>query len=404
MIKRIGVEKLRVGMYVHNLNCDWIDHPFLRNRFFLDRLDQIERIRDLGVREVEIDTSLGRDLPGAPTADEITRELKPALDAASRQRPPSFRPTSLAAERARARQIRREASRVTARILEDSRLGRQLEVEPARELINETVASIVRNQDALLGLTRIRTVDRYTFEHSIQVSVLMIAFARALGMETSAIQDIGLGALLHDIGKSRIPNEILNKPGQLTEGEFDIIRRHVDFGHEILAQTPGVPSDALSVVVEHHERIDGTGYPDGKSGERISRVGQMAAIIDVYDALTTDRVYHDAIPPYQALRKLLEWTPQHFNPSLVQQFIRCVGIYPIGTLVRLESERLAVVTETGRSDLLKPVVKVVFDIARRRRLNPTDLDLSQSSDFGQDRIISAEDPQDWGLRPEYLLR
>jgi putative nucleotidyltransferase with HDIG domain len=403
LIKRIPVEQLQLGMYVHSLNREWIDHPFLRNRFWLQDNNQLRRIRELGVGEVDIDTDLGRDAPGAPSTREKAQDLRPALAAASRQRPPKFQSTTLAEERGRARRILREASRVAERIMEDVRLGRQIELDTAREVIGQTVASIVRNQDALIGLNRIRSVDRYTFEHSINVAVLMTAFARSLELETALVEEIGLGALLHDVGKSRIPPAILNKPGRLDPAEFEIIRGHVVHGHEILVQTPGVTTTALEVVVEHHERIDGSGYPDGKSSQAISRFGQMAAIVDVYDALTTKRVYHDAMPPHEALRHLLQWSPQQFDRTLVQQFIRCVGIYPIGTLVRLESERLAVVIETGRDQLMKPVVRLVFDIDKRRRLMPQDLDLSRPTAYGQDRIVGAEDPAKWGLRPEYVL-
>jgi putative nucleotidyltransferase with HDIG domain len=404
VIKRVPVEQLRVGMYVHDLRCDWLDHPFLRNRFTLEDDAQVERIRGLGVGEVDIDTSLGGDVPEAANASELAEHLRPALDSAAEQRPPSFRATTLNEERARARRIQREAGRIVAKIMEDARLGRQLELEPARALIRETVASIIRNQDALLGLNRIRAVDLYTFEHSVNVSVLMVAFARTLGLEPDGIEAIGLGALLHDIGKTRIPEAILNKPGRLSDDEFALIRRHVEYGYDILSQTPGIPSVALDVLLEHHERIEGTGYPAGKSGEAISYYGQMAAIVDVYDALTTERVYHGAISPHEALRKFLEWSPHYFDRALVQQFIRCVGIYPVGTLVRLESERLAVVVETGRDQLLKPVVRLMYHIPSRRRLPPQDLDLAAATPYGQDRILDAEDPSAWGLRPEHLLR
>lgn len=391
-------------MYVHDLNCDWLAHPFLHNRFLIEGEDQLSRIQELNVREVDIDTDLGRDAPGGRVGSEVEAQLKPALDLASRQRPPSFRATSLNEERARARRILREASRVVRKITEDVRLGRQIELDPARALIRETAASIVRNQDALIGLNRIRSVDLYTFEHSVNVSVLMIAFSRALGLDSGVVEQIGLGALLHDVGKSQIPDAILNKPGPLTADEFDVIRRHVEYGHEILSKATGIPSVALDVVVEHHERLQGTGYPEGKSGNAISQFGQMAAIVDVYDALTTERVYHGAIPPHEALRKLLEWSPHDFDRSLVHQFIRCVGIYPVGTLVRLASQRLAVVVETGRHQLLKPVVRLMFDISSRRRLPPHDIDLAAESAYGQDSILNAEDPSKWGLRPEYLLR
>ncbi|MEA3640497.1 MAG: HD-GYP domain-containing protein [Lamprobacter sp.] len=404
MIKRIPVEQLRLGMYVHSLNCDWTNHPFLRNRFRLEDEGQIRRIREIGVSEIDIDTDLGRDVPNAFRVSEMAQPPSRSFDAAARQRPPAFHGTTLTEERARARRILREANRVAELIMEDARLGRQLELDPARELTSQTIASIVRNQDALLGLNRIRSVDRYTFEHSINVSVLMVAFARSLGMERAVIEEIGLGALLHDVGKSRIPEAILNKPGALTDAEFEIMRLHVSYGQDILGQISGVPATALDVVLEHHERLDGSGYPLKKAGQSISRFGQMAAIVDVYDALTTQRVYHSAMSPHEALRNLLQWSPRQFDRTLVEQFIRCVGIYPIGTLVRLESERLAVVVETGREQFLKPVVRLVFDINKRRRLMPQDIDLAKPTAYGQDRIIDAVDPADWGLRPEYLLR
>ena len=405
LIKRIPVEQLRQGMYVHSLNRDWMHHPFLRSRFRLEGDDQIRRIRELGVSEVEIDTGLGRDVPG-PFASMVAQDLSPAFDAAARQRPPVFHPTTLAEERARARKILRESSRVVEQVMEDARLGRQIELHHARELIGKMAASIVRNQDALLGLSRIRSVDHYTFEHSIHVSVLMIAFARSIGLEQDVIKEIGLGALLHDIGKCRIPESILNKPGKLTDAEFEVIRGHVAKGHAILSQSSDISATALNVIDEHHERIDGTGYPEAKTGEQISCYGQMASIIDVYDALTTQRVYHAAMSPHEALRHLLKSSPQQFDRALVQQFIRCVGIYPIGTLVRLESQRLAVVVETGREHFLKPVVRLIFDIKAHRRLPPQEIDFSCPNAYGQDpdHIVDAEDPSKWGLRPEYLLR
>lgn len=401
MIKSIPVEQLRRGMYVHSMNRDWIDHPFLRSRFRLEDNDQIKRIRELGVSEVEIDTGLGLDVPSA-----AAQSPNPGLDAVARHQPPEFHPTTLAEERARARKILREARQVAEQLMDDARLGRQVNLHPAREIIARLVASVVRNQDALLGLSRIRSVDHYTFEHSVHVSVLMIAFARCLGLDRAVIEEVGLGALLHDVGKCRIPESILNKPGKLTDAEFEIIRGHVIQGQAILAESTDISTTALDVIAEHHERIDGSGYPEAKTGPMITRYGQMASIIDVYDALTTQRVYHNAMSPHEALRHLLQWSPQQFDRVLVQQFIRCVGIYPIGTLVRLESQRLAVVAETGREHFLKPIVRLIFDTKAHRRLQPQDIDLSCPTACGQDpdHIVDVEDPSQWGLRPEFLLR
>jgi len=287
--------------------------------------------------------------------------------------------------------------------MRDARLGLPITLDQARNTIGEMVGSIFRNQNALLALGRIRHRDRYTFEHSVNVAVLMVSFARELGMEPSVIEEIGIGALLHDIGKTQVPDAILNKPGRLSDDEFAIMRSHVVHSRDILAAIPGFSPMALAVAAEHHERFDATGYPDGKGGESISVYGRMAAIVDVYDAITADRVYHNGMEPHQALRKLLEWSRFHLDPDLVRHFIRCVGIYPVGSLVRLESNRLGVVLENGREGHKAPIVRVVMDARWRRFLPVEDLDLSRKVRGRQDRILGIEDPSQWGIDCDAIL-
>jgi HD-GYP domain-containing protein (c-di-GMP phosphodiesterase class II) len=401
MIKKIAIEQLKIGMYVHDLNCDWLDHGFIRNHFLLKKEADFARIQQLSIRDLYIDTDKGLDAAPAPSASDVEAELEQEL--AQLKVASVEQPVPLTAERGRARQIHQEAIGVVSGLMEEARLGQQINLEHANPVVHEMVGSIFRNQNALLALSRIRQVGRYTFEHSVNVAVLMVAFARALDLERELIHDIGLGALLHDMGKVLVPPEILNKPGSLTDTEFAVMRDHVVYTGDILTQVPGLPPIALAVALEHHERVDGSGYPYHKANAEISLYGQMASIADVYDALTTDRVYHKALEPHQALRKLLEWSNHHFDPILVQKFIRCVGIYPVGTLVRLHSGRIGVVVETGRQGLLHPVVRVVMDAKRRTFLAAQDVDLSKLGAGSEEKIVAAEVPAQWGIDPVQVL-
>lgn len=403
MIKKVGVERLRVGMYIHDLNCDWMKHGFMRSRFLIKAEPELSRIRQLGLEDILIDTDKGLDeTPASPDTGAPGRT--PSGARPERGGRADDRPTTLAAERVRAKRIHSEALGVVTGLMEDVRLGRQVDLERANPVVGEMVGSIFRNRDALLGLSRIRHMDRYTFEHSVNVAVLMVSLAHTLELERSLVESIGLGALLHDIGKTKTPPKILNKPGALTNEEFAAMRMHVVHSHDILAQAPGIPEAALAVAAEHHERIDGSGYPDRKAGSEISEYGRMSAIVDVYDAITSDRVYHRGMLPHQALRKLLEWSNGHFELRLVQHFIRCVGIYPVGTLVRLQSDRLAIVMESGRGDPLMPIVRLVFDAKHRRYIQVEDLDLSRKSRGAMDKIVAPEDPQRWGVDLEALMQ
>jgi putative nucleotidyltransferase with HDIG domain len=387
-------------MYVHDLNCDWLNHPFARNQFKINNADDLRKIRKLGIKALYIDTEKGADVVDAQSAQDVAQKLEQKMRQKAEEKSMREPLVSLKEERDRAERIQNEANRVVIDMMGDARLGKQLEVERVNPLIERMAGSIFRNQDALLGLTRIRQMDRYTFEHSVGVAVLMISFARALGLSQQIIQEIGVGALLHDIGKTLIPNEILNKPGKLSDDEFDVMRTHVTHSRDILARSKGISPIALAVAAEHHERFDGSGYPDKKEKQAISRYGQMAAIVDVYDAITADRVYHKGMEPHVVLRKLLEWSQHHFNPILVQKFIQCVGIYPVGSLVRLQSARLAMVVESGAKNILQPVVRLILDIEKRRYLTSMTIDLSHT----QDRIVGSEDPKKWRIKPEVYLR
>lgn len=404
MIKKIGIHQLRVGMFVHDLICHWMDHPFVRNRFLLSSDEEIRKIIDAGIHEVYIDTDKGLDARDAPTAEEVRKTLeKEIIDIASHQPAPIAR-VSLAEEIARAKQIKNQAHQVVRTVMHDARMGKAIELDQVEPVVQNITESILRNPGALTGLLRIKNKDDYTFLHSVSVCTLLVAFCRSAGMDSETIRQAGLGGLLHDTGKALVPDEVLNKPGQLTDAEFELIRKHPQDGYDILRRSPDIGEIPLDITLHHHERMDGNGYPDKLPSERISTLAQMAAIVDVYDAITADRCYHKGVSAAEALRKIFEWSKFHFNPEQVQRFIRCVGIYPVGTLVRLESGQLGIVIESHETNLLAPKVKVFFNTKANAYTNPQEIDLSRPLGMGGgDRIIGLEPPERWRADQARLL-
>jgi len=376
-------------MYVHDLNCNWIEHNFLRNRFLIDSEKTLQKLLALGDGEISIDTSRGLDVE---EARDSSPPAKPSVSPG--ETIPAPRPIKLGEERQHAKKLHFEANRIVHNMMSDVRMGKQITIEHVEHVVERIVDSIFRQQDALLPLAQLKNHDDYTFQHSVSVCALMTSFARAMELPRETIREIAIGALLHDVGKATIPNPILNKPGKLTDAEFEQMKTHAVQSKIILETTPGISPVALSVAAQHHERFDGSGYPNKLKGEAIDRYGQMSAIVDVYDAITSNRCYHEGIPPTEALRKMLEWSKSHFNPELVQIFIRSLGIYPTGSLVRLKSERLAVVDEQYPDKLTEPKVKIIFHTSGHY-LKPELVDLR----YSQDSIVGYEDYKLWKIDP-----
>lgn len=404
MIKRISLHQLKPGMYVHDLNCSWVVHPLFLTRFKVKSDREIEKIAALGVREVYIDSALGDDLQDALSVDEVKRDIEGELlqlaDTAGNM--PESR-VSRDEEIEAAVGIHQRANLVIRNMMTDVRLGRQLKEGGVGEAVEGIANSVLRNSSALIQLSQIKNKDDYTFLHSVGVCALMTSFCNALHLGKDVTRQVSIGALLHDIGKMQVANEILNKPGRLTEAEFDAMKRHVAYGRDLVAGVEWVTPISRAVLEQHHERYDGTGYPAGLKGEAISQFGQMAAIVDVYDAITAERVYHQAMAPVDALRKLQEWSKFHFNEELVRHFIRSIGIYPVGTLVKLESGLLGIVLEQNGADLLWPVLRVVYDTRKLCAVTPYGLDLAIPSERA-DRIVSHEQPEHWGIDVQAHLK
>ncbi len=399
MIKQIRTDQLKPGMFIHDLNCGWLDHPFMTNSFHVRDQATVDKIIGLGIRELYIDTLKGADVWEARTQTEVNADLDRRLQQIAEKKAEKPIIVELKDEAARAVRLHGEANKIVRHMMEDIRLGQQIQVDRIEPLVEGMVESIFRNQDALLPLARLKNHDNYTFEHSVGVCALLVAFGRGMKLPREVIKELAMGGLLHDVGKARIPDKILNKPAKLTDEEFARMQDHVAQGVILLRQTPGVSDIALQVTGEHHERFDGSGYPGREAGQSISLYGQMASIVDVYDAISSDRIYHKGMPPTQALKKLLEWSNHHFDPQLVQTFIRAIGIYPTGTLVQLDSKRIGVVVEQNEGNLLEPVVRVFYHAGQRHYIPPEIVDIAKVPD----RIASFENYEKWNIDPYHWL-
>jgi HD-GYP domain-containing protein (c-di-GMP phosphodiesterase class II) len=402
MIKKISVNQLKPGMYVSDLNCDWIPHHTYNKEGRIGDLATISEIRKRGITELYIDTERGLDTEDALTAAEVDQQNEESLLRAAEQKPDQQASVSVQEELRKAQKLHTEARGLVSNVLKDVKLGRALDVDAFDQLADGMVDSVLRNHNALAALGRIREKDNYLLEHSINLAVLMGIFARSLKIDRQTMHQAVLGAMLHDIGKVMIPDTVLHKPGKLSDDEFQVMRQHVVFSRELLKQTPGISDLTILVAAQHHERIDGSGYPDGLHDCDICREGKMCAIADVYDAITADRVYHKGMSPTAALKKLLEWSGSHLDEVLVHRFIRSMGIYPVGTLVQLKSERLAVVIEASESHQRTPIVKTVYHARLKQFIPPEIIDLSRPS--AQDEISRAVDPALWKIRvADFLL-
>ena len=372
-----------------------MEHPFWKTRFLLKSAKDLQRLRDSAVRELWIDTSKGLDVAGGQTEAEVESETESLLQAVADSAPLVER-VAFDIEVQRAMRLCHRSKEAVKEMFGDVRMGKALDTEEARGLVEEITQSVARHPNALISLARLKNADEYTYMHSVAVCALMIALARQLGLDEETIREAGLAGLFHDVGKVAIPDAILNKPGKLTDEEFAIVRGHPEAGSKFLMASPEVSEMALEVCLHHHEKMDGSGYPHRQKGEEISLFARMGAVCDVYDAITSDRPYKKGWNPAESIRKMAEWSKGHFDEPIFQAFVKSVGIYPTGSLVRLESGRLGVVLEQHEKSLLTPLVKVFFSAKTKSPLMVETIDLSKL--VGRDKIVARESAEDWGLR------
>ena len=314
--------------------------------------------------------------------------------------------TTLEQELPQAQKIESGARTVLYSILDDARFGNSVNTSAAKKAVVDITESVIRNPDAMMVLTQLKDADQYTALHCLRVCILAVTFGRHLQMTREELNLLGLGALLHDIGKMKVPLDILNKPGRLTDEEFTVMQSHVPEGLKILQNSSGVTPLSLQVVERHHERYGGAGYVNHMTGDAIGAFGLVSAIVDCYDAITSDRIYHNGMPAYEALTSMYNWRGQDFHPRLVEQFIQCMGIYPIGSLVELNNGAVGVVVSINRGRSLRPKLVLVLDPLKSRYAPPRIVNLGQEPFTDSNFPIEIQKvlpPGTYGINPtEYL--
>lgn len=358
--RRIAVDDLRKGMYVCELDRPWLESPFPLQGFPIHTDRELEALRRL-CTYVYIDTERSdltipgaSDRPMPPPAPRPRLQEKPAS-----LKPPPGEPKAFREALSRAAQVRESTHDYVRRTLEDVRLGHSINTREARRVVTALVSQVVEAPSAMVWMTQLKRRDQYTSIHSVNVCILSLTFGRFLGLEGDLLNTLGLGSLLHDVGKLRVPLEILNKPGPLTTEEFQLMMTHPVVGHGLLRDSDDIPPAALDVVLHHHERSDGRGYPDGLRDQEIPFLTKLVSIVDIYDAISSDRAYHDGLSPQEALSRLYDMSGHGLDRELVEAFIRCIGIYPIGSLVELTTGQVAVVVGLNEKQKLRPLVMLV---------------------------------------------
>jgi putative nucleotidyltransferase with HDIG domain len=395
MLKKISVDQLTVGMHLKEFCGSWMEHPFWRTGFVITDPKDVQSVLASSIKEVWIDSSKGLDVAaGGVVTTEVESDAQVEADlqeAAMVQR--EVAPVSMAVEMEKAALICAQSKRAVMSMFQEARMGNAVDAGGAKQMVEEITDSVSRNPGALISLARLKTADDYTYMHSVAVCAMMVALARQLGLDETQVRLAGLAGLMHDLGKAAMPMDVLNKPGKLTDTEFSIIKTHPVEGHRLLQSGKDVDPVVLDVCLHHHEKTDGSGYPEGLKADEISLFAKMGAVCDVYDAITSNRPYKVGWDPAESLRKMAEWANGHFDGKVFQAFVKSLGIYPIGSLVKLSSGRLGVVVEQTSKSLTMPCVKVFFSTKSNMRIVSEVVDLSKPG--GTEKIASREDPAKW---------
>lgn len=360
---KVDVSQLKEGMYVSELDRPWTETSFLLQGVLIQNAEDISQFQsacefvyiDTEKSSESIQANLKSISSGAVLQQENTHSVAHESKAADLEQ------SNFQKELKIGRKIHKRARVFIDKALEDVRLGQSVNTEDAKELVTEIANSITRSPHAMVWLTNLKERDEYTSIHCMNVCIMAVSFGRSLGIEKSELEVLGLGGLLHDLGKILVPLEILNKPGKLTAEEFEVMKTHPVEGHRILKEQGDVPDVVLDIVMHHHERRNGKGYPSQLDGDQINNLTRIVAIVDVYDAVTSDRCYHDAITPYDALRNMYEWVNEDFDKEIIENFIQCLGIYPIGSVVELNLGHVGIVVSASEKSKLRPIVLLILN-------------------------------------------
>ncbi|TGX52728.1 HD-GYP domain-containing protein [Sphingomonas gei] len=389
MLRRIPPSQVKMGMYIHGFEGSWFSHPFWRTRFLLERPEDLAAVLASEVQAVVIDVERG--LPPSTSAPGAVPRASPRPAPAAAV-PVAPRDT-MKTDRERAKKTIGRAKRAMKGVFDGARLGQPVSTAAVTSLVEDISEAVDRNPAMFIDMTRLKSKDEYTYLHSVSVCALMVNLARQLGLDEPTIRSMGLAGLLHDVGKMTVPDAILNKPGPLDDAEFALMRMHPQHGHAMLENGEGVTQEVLDVSLLHHEKIDGSGYPFGLTGDAISLAARMGAICDVYDALTSDRAYKQGWTPLRAATEMHGWEG-HFDRELLFKFFRSIGVVPTGLLVRMRSNRLGIVLPDGNKET-RSKVRIFHCALERTPLTLEDVFLFGSG--GSDHIVGEEDPVRWGF-------
>lgn len=407
MKKKIPVDDIQIGMYVSELDRPWTETPFLFQGFMVRNDNHINELRKRCIYVV-IDIEQGDDIspeklsPGFEQRMQALQEKEEKLNkkfdgliSDTKPRPrrynlpkrePYIDKKTFEEELATAKQIESDARVAIRAALENIRNKKTIDLGLARNIVTRMADSVVRNPDALVCLSQLKELSEYTALHSIRCTIIGLAFGRHLVLSREDLVELGLGMLLHDVGMAMLPPEILEKKGGLDTKEFETMERHIAWSLKILEQSGGVSNIVKQITEQHHERWDGTGYPKHITEEKITLFGSIGAIVDVYDAVTSERTYGDPMSAEEALKKMYEWRDKDFSGELIEEFIRCMGIFPIGSLVELSTGAIGVVVTINRARRLKPKVALVLTADKTPLGHKSIVDLADPALGGEDEV------------------
>jgi len=405
VIVRVPIDQLQIGMFVHELDLSWHRHPFLFNKFTLRSQREIDAISETGLQFVAVDITRGiapPKMPGRKTVGVSGTRLDSSSAAAQPARPipPICSKLDHEQEVRKASKLISKSKKSVLKLFDDARLGRAVNHKKMVPLIDQILETVDKDPSIILNVARLKTKDEYTYLHSVSVCALMMNFARRLNLGEDKVRELGMAGMLHDVGKMVVPEMILNKPGRLENDEIDIVRTHPAMGHQILSASKNIHPTALDVCLNHHEKMDGTGYPSKLDGNELSLAARMAAICDVYDAVTSQRSYNQPWSASEALARMQQWTG-HFDQILLRSFIESLGIMPKGSVVRLSNRSLAIVIGEDPGDFAQAKVRSFYDLERRDTINPCDIQLSRARPDVS--IVCQEDPKKFGFKDDELV-
>ena len=407
MLVSLPISELQPGMFVDSVCKQRSDAKIkIKSRGMVRDQAIIAQLLSKGVMELKIDFAQSDiEVPEkyrpAPKHVESKTPEKTSRSLIKKTVKPAVAEKSLKQEFAKASQKFDQHSQQLKSLYNDLTIGVKLDVSLLNQVSNEIVDSVLRNSNAMAILSRLKDKDGYNWRHMINCTILMSVFAKYLGIKNEQIQQLALGAMLHDVGHTKLPQGIINKTENLNELEFKALKKHVVQSLGLVKGESGISPLVMDMILNHHERVDGSGYPRGLSGSKISKPAKMMAIVDVYDAMTSDRPHQNGEEPIHALRYLLA-NKHQFDAQLVQKFIKCLGVHPVGTIVRLTNDRLALVLEGNKQSPMKPKVKVFYNTKHKHHITGKDLDLHVVGD--EIKVVASVRPSDYELNLSRLLR